>query len=104
MVVQYYGLLDSILNDRGSVFTSKFWSSLYYFFGIKQKLSIAFHPQNDSQTKRQNNTMEAYLRAFVNYKQDDWAKLLLIAEFAYNNTKNASTGHTSFELNYGFHS
>ncbi len=26
-----------------------------------------------------------------------------MAEFAYNNTKNASTGHTSFELNWGYH-
>ena len=26
-----------------------------------------------------------------------------MAEFAYNNAKNASTGHTLFELNYGFH-
>ena len=26
-----------------------------------------------------------------------------MAEFAYNNAKNTSTGHTSFELNYGFH-
>ncbi len=27
---------------------------------------------------------------------------MLIAEFAYNNAKNGSTGHTSFELNYGY--
>ncbi len=26
-----------------------------------------------------------------------------MAEFAYNNTKNASTGHTPFELNCDFH-
>ncbi len=26
-----------------------------------------------------------------------------IAEFAYNNAKNASTGQTPFELNYGYH-
>ena len=26
-----------------------------------------------------------------------------MAEFAYNNSKNASTGHTLFELNYGYH-
>ena len=26
-----------------------------------------------------------------------------MAEFAYNNIKNASTGHMSFELNCGFH-
>ena len=47
--------------------------------------------------------MEAYLRAFVNWEQNDWARLLPIAEFIYNNAKNASTGHTSFELNCGFH-
>ena len=47
--------------------------------------------------------MEAYLRAFVNWEQNDWARLLPMAEFAYNNAKNASTGHTPFELNYGFH-
>lgn len=27
-----------------------------------------------------------------------------MAEFAYNNAKNASIGHTLFELNYGYHS
>ena len=26
-----------------------------------------------------------------------------MAKFAYNNAQNASTGHTPFELNYGFH-
>ena len=47
--------------------------------------------------------MEAYLRAFVNFEQNDWARLLPMAEFAYNNAKNASTGHTPFEVNYGYH-
>ena len=35
MVVRHYGLPDSIVINRGSFFTSKFWSSLYYFVGIK---------------------------------------------------------------------
>ena len=26
-----------------------------------------------------------------------------MAEFAYNNAKSLSTGHTPFELNYGYH-
>ena len=47
--------------------------------------------------------MEAYLQAFVNFEQNDWARLLPIAEFAYNNAKNASTGYTSFKLNCGYH-
>ena len=102
VVVRHHGLPDSIVSDRGSLFTSKFWSSLCYFLGIKRRLSTAFHPQTNGQTERQNSTMEAYLRAFVNFKQNNWAKLLPMAEFAYNNTQNASIGHTPFELNYGY--
>ena len=47
--------------------------------------------------------MEAYLRTFVNWEQDNWARLLPMAEFTYNNAKNPSTGHTSFELNCSYH-
>ena len=103
VVVWYYSLLDSIVTDRGFFFLSKFWSLLYYFLGRKRRLSIAFHPQIDGQTERQNSTIKAYLRIFVNFKQNDWAKLLSMAKFAYNNAKNASTGHTLFELNCDYH-
>ena len=103
VVVRHHGLPDSIISDRGAIFTSKFWSSLCYFLGIKRRLSTAFHPQTNGQTERQNSTMEAYLRAFVNFKQNDWARLLPMAEFAYNNANNASTGHTPFELNCNYH-
>ncbi len=103
MVVRHHGVPESIVTDQGLLFTSKFWSLLCYFFGIKKKLSTTFHPQIDGQTERQNSTIEVYLRAFVNWKQDDWARLLPMAEFVYNNAKNTSTGHISFELNYGYH-
>ena len=61
VVVQHYGLTDSIISDRRAIFTSKFWFSLCYFLGIKRRLSTAFHPQTDGQIKRKNSTMEAYL-------------------------------------------
>ena len=47
--------------------------------------------------------MEVYLRVFVNREQDDWAKLLPIVQFPYNNVKNISTGQTPFKLNCGYH-
>ena len=103
VVVRHHGLSDSIVTDRGSLFTSKFWLLLYYFLGIKQRLFTAFYPQTDGQTKKQNSTIETYLQAFVNFEQNDWACFFLRVEFAYNNTKNASTGHTRFELNCGYH-
>ena len=58
VVVQYHGLPDSIISDWGAMFISQFWSSLCYFLGIKRRLSTAFYPQTDGQTKRQNSAME----------------------------------------------
>ena len=52
------GLLDSIVSDRGSLFISKFWSALYFYLKIKQKLSTTFHSQTDGQTERQNQTLK----------------------------------------------
>lgn len=43
-----HSLPDSIISNRGPIFISKFWSYLCYFLGIKQKLSISFHPEIDS--------------------------------------------------------
>lgn len=68
VVVQLHNLHNSIVGDGGSVFTSEFRSSLHYFLEIKQKLSITFYPQTDSQTMRQNSTMKVYFRVFLNYK------------------------------------
>ncbi len=37
VVMRHHGLPDLIVSDRGSVFTSKFWSSLCYFLRIKRR-------------------------------------------------------------------
>ncbi len=52
VVVRHHRVPESIVTDRGLLFTSKFWSSLCYFLGIKRKLSTAFHPQTNGQTER----------------------------------------------------
>jgi len=66
-------------------------------------MSTAFHPQTDRQTERLNQTIEAYLRVFVSKEQDNWASLLPMTEFAYNNSVTTGNGVTPFYANYGFH-
>ena len=81
----------------------KFWSFLCYFLSIKRRLFITFHLQTDGKTEWQNSTIEAYLEAFVYYKQNNGTRLLPIVEFAYNNVKYISKGYTSFKLNCSYH-
>jgi len=66
-------------------------------------MSTAFHPQTDGQTEQLNQTIEAYLRAFVGKEQEDWVRLLPMAEFAYNNSTTTGNGMSLFYANYGFH-
>lgn len=66
-------------------------------------MSTAFHPQTDGQTERQNQTIQEYLRAFCMENQLSWARMLPMAEFAYNNSKHATTSITPFYAVYNFH-
>ena len=47
VVIQCHGLPDSIISDRGAIFTSKFWSSLCYFLRIERRLFNTFYSQTD---------------------------------------------------------
>jgi hypothetical protein len=41
--VKDHGILASIITDRGSLFTSKFWSAMYYHLYIRRNLLTAFY-------------------------------------------------------------
>jgi hypothetical protein len=99
--IKDHGIPAGIISDRGSVFTSKFWSAMCFYLKIKQNLSTAFHPQTDGQTERQNQVLETWLRAYICYQQDDWVSLLPMAEFAYNNAVHDSIAISPNEARYG---
>ena len=65
-----YGLLESIVSDRGLQFAAEIKKELNSMLGIKIKLLTAFHLQTDSQTKRMNQELEQYC-----YKTSVWTDL-----------------------------
>lgn len=97
-----HGAPDTIVSDRGTQFVSQFWQQLSQRLGVRLRHSSAFHPETDGQTERVNAILEQYLRAFMNFHQDDWVDWLPLAEFASNNTVSETTGVSPFFANYGF--
>jgi len=73
---------------------------LNQMLGINTKLSTAFHPQTDGQTKRMNQELEQYLRMFIDYRQEQWPEWLGTAEFAYNNKVHTGTKVSPFQANH----
>jgi len=100
---KHRGLPTDIVSDRDFHFISDVWKEFLKLTGIRSRMSTAFHPQTDGKTERLNQTIKAYLRAFVSKEQDDWVRLLPMAEFAYNNSTTTGNGMSPFYANYGFH-
>jgi len=62
-----------------------------------------YYPEGNGQTKCINQTLEQYLCVYYNYQQDNWSKLLPLAEFAYNNAPSATTSVSPFFTNKRYH-
>jgi len=101
-VWKYHGFPEDVVSDRDTTFTGSFFTDLYDYLGIKRSMSTAYHPQTDGQTERINQVIEAYLRSYCNYEQNDWASMLAMAEYAYNTSKHSTTKISPFYANYGF--
>ncbi|GKC05380.1 putative reverse transcriptase domain-containing protein [Tanacetum coccineum] len=88
-IVARHGVLISIISDRDSRFTSRFWQSMQEALGTHLDMSMAYHPQNDGQSKRTIKTLEDMLRAYVLDFKGSWDVHLSLVEYSYNNSYHA---------------
>jgi hypothetical protein len=100
-IVRLHGVPVSIVSDRDTRFTSRFWERFQVEMGTKLHFSTAFHPQTDGQSERTIQTLEDMLRACVLDFGGSWDRYLPLAEFSYNNSFHASIGMPPFEMLYG---
>jgi hypothetical protein len=100
-IFRIHGMPKTVVSDRGTQFIAKFWKALCKILRIEVLLSTPYHPETDGQTERINAILEQYLRAYINYLQDDWEAWLHMAEFAANNQASETTGMSPFFATYG---
>ncbi|GJV60918.1 putative reverse transcriptase domain-containing protein [Tanacetum coccineum] len=62
-IVARHGVPISIISDRDSRFTSRFWQSMQEALGTRLDMSTTYHPQTDGQSERTIQTLEDMLRA-----------------------------------------
>jgi len=100
-IVRLHGVPVSIVSDRDSRFTSKFWKRLHEAMGTKLNFSSAYHPQTDGQSERTIQILEDMLRLCVLDFKGNWIQFLPLIEFAYNNSFQATIGMVPYEALYG---
>ncbi|GJR70981.1 putative reverse transcriptase domain-containing protein [Tanacetum coccineum] len=100
-IVSLHGVPISIISDRNSQFTSRFWQSLQKALGTQLDMSTVYHPETDGQSERTIQTLKDMLRACVIDFGKGWEKHLPLVEFSYNNSYHASIKATPFKALYG---
>ena len=96
-IVRFHGVTHSIISDRGTQLSYKFWRTLHAELGTRLDLSTAFHPQSE----RTIQVLEDMLRACVIEFGGHWDYFLPLAEFSYNNSYHSSIDMAPFEALYG---
>ncbi len=102
-VFSKHGVPNHITSDCGSKFVSQFTHALAKALDMELHFTSGYHPEADEQTECANQTLEQYICIYCSYQQDNWDLLLPIAEFAYKNAPNASTGISPFFTNKSYH-
>ncbi|GKB73507.1 putative reverse transcriptase domain-containing protein [Tanacetum coccineum] len=100
-IVSWHDVPISIISDRDSHFTSRFWQSLQKALGTQLDMSMAYHPETDGQSKRTIQILEDMLRACVIDFGKGWERHLPLVEFSYNNSYHASIKAAPFKALYG---
>ncbi len=97
-----FGTPHGVVSDRDSRLTSEFWKAVCEVKMLKRRMSTAFHPQTDGQSEALNRIVEDYLRAYSADEPAAWVNLLPLAQYAYNNSRNHTTGKSPNWFMHGF--
>nr|GEU74589.1 hypothetical protein [Tanacetum cinerariifolium] len=104
-IVCRHGVHVSIISDRDSLFTSRYWKTLQKALRTQLNLSTAYHPVTDGQSERMVQTLKDMLRACVINFGNSWDRHLPLVKFSYNNSYYASIKVAPFEgvIHFGKH-
>jgi transposase InsO family protein len=91
----------SIVSDRDSRFTSRFWQGFQKAVGTRLDMSPTYLPQTDGQSERMIQTLEDMLRGCVIEFGGSCDVHLPLIEFSYNNSYHTSIKARPFEALYG---
>lgn len=88
-------------SDQGANFESNLMHEICDVMGITKTRTTAYHPSGDGQVERQNRTLQNMLSAFASKRRDDWDLFIDPVVYAYNSSRQESTGISPYEVVFG---
>ncbi|GKC36849.1 reverse transcriptase domain-containing protein, partial [Tanacetum coccineum] len=96
-----FGVPKALISDRGTHFCNSQLEKALQKYGVTHKLSTAYHPQTNGQTKVTNRAKKHILERSVGYNPKNWSEKLDDTLWAFRTAYKTPTGCTLFRLVYG---
>jgi hypothetical protein len=100
-IVLRHGAPRFLLSDRGRQFISRMTNEVIRLCNSIHRTTTAYHPQCNGLTERFNHTLTDMLAMYVNGSHTNWDSILPFVTFAYNTSRQATSGYPPFQLVYG---
>ncbi|GJV57417.1 reverse transcriptase domain-containing protein [Tanacetum coccineum] len=96
-----FGVSKALISDGGTYFCNSQLGKALRRYRVTHKLSMAYHPQSNRQTKVTNRAIKGILERLVGYNPKHWSKKLNDALWAFRTAHKTPTECTPFRLVYG---
>ncbi len=100
-IVLRHGTPENVVTDCRKCFMSAFMQEVMKIMGAQHRSTTPYHPQSNGLVERLNHTLADMMSMYVNSAHSDWDVILPYITFAYNTSRQESTGRTPFFLLYG---
>ena len=98
------GIMNTLVTDNGTIFTSALANHVYAYLGIQIRHSTAYHPEGNSLCERVIGTVKRMLHHIIHDSGTDarrWHERLQLLAFAYRSIPHSTTGLSPARMVYG---
>ena len=96
-----FGTPRAVISDEGSHFCNKLFASLLAKYGVKHRVSLAYHPQSNGQAEVSNREIQKILKKTINGTRKDWANKIDDSFWAYQTAFKTPLGMSPYRIVYG---
>lgn len=101
--IVHYGFQARIHSDQDANIESNLIKDLCKIAGIEKSRTTPYHPMDNGQVERFNQTLLQMLRTLAGYQKSDWDAHVPTLGHTYNTTIHGSTGYSPYFPMYGRH-
>ena len=100
-IVLRHGFPREVTSDQGKCFSAEVTREVFALLRLSHRMAVPYHQQANGLVERLNKTLATMLSMYVDDSHEDWDEFLGFVAFAYNTSRQESTGYSPFMLVYG---